>query len=130
MSTSGEETALAPSSSNGTQVTESANQVAAAAAAAVATMPAVAGKKNYVTFLVATIGQAAAAVNVLCTITGLIGGTWSFILTGGTTTGDTVDLAFLPAVVGSAVNTAVVATIPSSGAAGPPIAITIGGYVA
>jgi hypothetical protein len=81
------------------------------------------------TAVILSVGQAAAAANLLCTITGLVGGTWSIPLVGGTTTGDQLFLEFGIPIPGAAVNTAIVATVPASGAAGPPISATLVGMV-
>jgi hypothetical protein len=128
MSVSGGEPRVLTDVNIGTPVTSSANQAAAAAAAAVATLPAVAGKTNYLTLCVLSIGQAAASVSVLCTITGIIGGTMSIVLTGGTTQGQEIDIPQFNPLQGAAANTAIVATIPSSGVSGPAIAVVLGGY--
>jgi hypothetical protein len=112
----------------GTPVTASANQAASANAAAVATLGAVAAKTNYLTALILTAGVAAANVNLACTITGLITGTWTLILPAGTAEGGVIDVSFVAPIPASAANTAIVATIPASGATGPPIAVVVAGY--
>lgn len=123
MGTSGE-----TSESFGGVTSASANQAAAANAAAVATLAATAGKKTYLTGVVLAAGFAAAAVNLLCTIAGVTGGTISVLLTGGTSIGEDIVISFDPPLPSSAVNTAIVVTVPASGAAGPPISALATGY--
>lgn len=108
--------------------TKSATQIATANAAAVATLVAAAGQYGFLTALILSIGHAAAAADFVATVTGLAGGTWSIVLTQGTVTGDQVFLSFDHPIPTSAVNTAIVATIPATGAAGAAIAATVVGF--
>ncbi len=89
-----------------------------AAASAVATLPAVAGKTNYLTgFRVAGTG-ATSAVGVVVAITGLAAGTLNYILpvVAGATLGNTpLDVVFPHPLPASAPNTAIVVTCPSLG---------------
>lgn len=128
MGTSGEEPRVTVDQGIGTAVSASGSQAAAANAAAVATLPAVAGKTNYLTGLVLAVGSAAAAVNLVCTVTGVVGGPWSMVLVGGTVTGDQIFMPFVQPVPASGAGVAITATIPASGVSGPPIAAVVTGY--
>jgi hypothetical protein len=112
----------------GTPVSVSAIQVAAANAAAVATLPAVAGKTNYLTGFYFTAGNGLSE-DLTCTIVGVLGGTWSFVLalSANQSVAPVCDSLVQP-FPASAVNTALVATIPASGVGGGAIAIVLTGY--
>lgn len=102
-----------------------------AAATATATLAASATKTTYLcSFIITSTGSTAAAV-VAPTVTGLVGGTWT--LTYATVAGAT--LANQPLVVtlsrcvpGSAVNTAVVVSVPSLGAGNTNTTVVAQGY--
>lgn len=89
-----------------------------AAANAIATLPAVANKTNYLTGVEFTGGGATAGVLVVATITGLLGGTASYVFAAptGATLGASLILAFDPPLPASGQNVAIVATLPSLGA--------------
>jgi hypothetical protein len=89
-----------------------------AAAAATATLAALAAKFTYLTQLDFTGAGATAASVVTGTITGLLGGTRSFTIAvpAGVAVGITpLALNFIPPLQGSAVNTAIVVSVPSLG---------------
>ena len=90
-----------------------------AAASAVATLAApIEGKKNYVTgFLITSAGATAAAV-VLGTITGLVGGTITFVYTapaGATIAGSPYMVTFPIPIPAAVASSAVALTLPSLG---------------
>jgi hypothetical protein len=90
-----------------------------AAASAVATLAAAAGKTTYITGFDITGGGATAASVVTATVTGLLGGTQSYTIAvpAGATLGITpLFVSFPTPYPASAVNTAIVVTVPSLGA--------------
>ena len=100
-------------------------------ASAVATIAAVAGKTNFLSGLTITAGGAVAAALVNATVTGLAGGTatYTFAAPAGATAGATpMALTFNPALPASAVNTAIVLTLPALGAGNTNAAVTAWGY--
>lgn len=101
-------------------------------ATATATMAAVSGKTNYIAgFHVSGGGATAAAIPTL-TITGLIGGTRSFVVPvpAGATAGiQPIRVAFYPPVPASAANTAIVVSVPAFGAGNTKAVVTATGYV-
>lgn len=116
--------------SGATNVAASSGNVANATATA--TLPAVAGKTNYVTGFSITGGGATAALLVNATLTGVVGGPLNY--TFGAPVG--VAVAALPLVVeletplpASAVNTAVSISLPALGAGNTNAAVNIHGYV-
>lgn len=101
----------------GTPVSGSSGNVAAAAATA--TLAAAAGKTTYMTGFDITGAGATAASVVTATVTGLLGGTQSYTIAvpAGATLGIApVFVAFSQPFPASAVNTAIVVTVPSLGA--------------
>lgn len=101
----------------GTAIAGTSGDVANASAAAALT--AVALKTNYVTGVEFTFSGATAASVVVATITGLLGGTQSFVVAvpaGATLGGTPLLLKFDPSHPASAVNTAITATLPALGA--------------
>lgn len=112
-----------------TAVTSSSGNVAAAAASA--TLAAVAGKTNYVTGFEITGGGATAGLNVIATLVGLLSGTASYIVTAavGVLVGNRpVVVQFSPAIPASAVNTALVLSVPSLGLGNTHSAVVLHGY--
>ena len=88
-------------------------------ASAVATLPAVANKTTFLSSVQFTAAGATAGAVVVATITGLLGGTLSYVFTvpTGATVGATpLVLNFDPPLPASAVNTAIVCTLPALGA--------------
>lgn len=115
--------------SGAVSVTASSGNVAAASA--VATIPAVANKTAYLTGFIITSAGATGALVVSPTITGIIGGTMTFTYTtvAGVAVGNTPLIVTLPIpVAASAVNTAIVLTLPSLGAGNLNAAVTAFGY--
>lgn len=118
-----------PVYTNITYITASSGTVAAGAA--VATIPAVAGKTAYITgFTITSTGSTAAAV-VAPTIVGLISGTATFAyasVAGVTLSNQPLIVPFYPAVPASAVNTAIVVTLPSLGAGSTNATVVVTGF--
>lgn len=113
-----------------TQVTASSGNVANTSA--VAALPAVAGKTNYVTGITITSGGATAAALVNATLAGVIGGTMTYTFgapTGAAVAASPFTLQFYPPVAASAVNTAITLTLPALGAGNTNAAVTIQGFV-
>lgn len=103
--------------SGGTAVGGTSGNVANASAAAA--LAAAASKTNYVTNVEFTFSGATAASVVVATLTGLLGGTQSYIVSvpAGVAVGGTpLVLTFNPPQPASAVNTAITATLPAVGA--------------
>jgi len=103
-------------------------RAAGANVAANAAIGPVAGVLTWVTMVVFTIGIATTALELDATITGLVGGTWTINLVGSLTVSNTIVIPFPVALPSSAVNTAITAGIPASGASGPAISTSIAGY--
>lgn len=100
-------------------------------AVATATMPALAGRLNYLNSLLVTAGGATAAAVVTCTITGLQGGTVSFIYgapAGAGVPATPLAASFPNSVPASALNTAIAASCPALGAGNTRMVVTITGY--
>jgi hypothetical protein len=103
-----------------------------AAASAVATLPAVSGKTNYIEGFTITGAGATGASNVVATLTGLLGGTNSYIVTapaGVTTAIQALTVVFDTARPASAANTAIVVTLPSLGAGNTHACVNAWGFV-
>lgn len=101
----------------GTQISASSGNVANANA--VATLPAVANKTNYLSGVSLTGAGATAAGVVEATIDGLVGGTMTFTMAvpAGVTAGlPALNLSFNPPLPAAAPNTAIVVTLPALGA--------------
>lgn len=100
-------------------------------ASAAATIAAVAAKLNYINGFSCTAGGATAAAVVNVTVTGLLGGTltYSFATPAGATAGSTpLVINFPDALPASAVNTAIVVTMPALGAGNTNAACNIHGF--
>ena len=103
-----------------------------AAGSAVATFPAVAAKTNFVTGFEITGGGATGAALVVATLVGLLGGTASYIVAAvaGATLGNTpLVVQFSKAMPASAVNVALVLTLPSLGVGNTNAAVSMHGYL-
>lgn len=101
-------------------------------AQAVATLPAVAGKTNYLSGFTVTGSGATAGLPVVVTVTGLLGGTLSFVYTAaaGVLVANTpLVVTFARPIPASAVNTAIVVTCPALGAGNTNNAVVANGYV-
>ena len=102
-----------------------ANAVASAA------LPAVAGKTNYLTGVMMTSGGATAAAVVTCTITGLLGGTVTFIYGAPLGVGllaQPLAMPFPYPLPASAPNVAVTASCPALGLGNTNAAISVLGF--
>ena len=111
-------------------VTASSGNVANASA--VATLPAVAAKTNNLSGLLISGAGATAASVVTATVTGLLGGTMSITVPvpAGAAVGITpIYLDFNPPLPASAVNTAIVVTLPALGAGNTNASVSAWGYV-
>lgn len=100
-------------------------------APAVATLPAVAGVTNYVTGFMISAGGATAAALVVATLTGLLGGTASIVygaVLGATLADQPVIVTFPNPIPASAVNTAIVLTLPALGAGNTNAVVELFGY--
>ena len=118
-----------PSSSGITPVTASSGNVANAAA--VATLAAAAGVTTYISGFEITGGGATAASVVSATVTGLIGGTATYTVgaVAGAMLANTPILAvFNPPIPASAVNTAIVITVPALGVGNTNSTVVAHGY--
>ena len=116
--------------SGATVVVSSSGNVAAASAIATLASPAD-NKKNYVTGFMITSAGATAGVAVVGTITGLLGGTISFVYSAptGAAVGSTPYILSFPIPVPAATGaTAIVLTLPSLGLGNTNAAVTLFGF--
>jgi hypothetical protein len=114
----------------GTQVANSSGNVANANA--IATLPAIANRVNYLTSVSFTGGGATAGSLVVATITGVIGGPLSFVFavpTGVAVGAAPLLLGFESPLWATGPNVAIVATLPALGAGNTNAATSISGYV-
>lgn len=98
-----------------------ANSANQANANAVATLPGVAAKTTYITGFQLTASGATAGLAVTATVAGVLGGTMNYTFTfpAGVAVGATpLTVAFPTPIPASAANTAIVVTLPASGAGG------------
>ena len=112
-----------------TPVTSSSGNKANASAAA--TLAASATQVTYLTGFEVTASGATAASVVLVTVTGVAGGTMTYVLTvpaGVTTAASPLQVEFSPPVPGSAVNTAIVVTVPALGSGNTNAAVVAHGF--
>jgi hypothetical protein len=103
-----------------------------AAGACVASLAANATKTNYVTGFEVTGAGATGASNIIVTLTGLLGGTRSYIMTipaGATVQVTPLIVPFTTPLPGSAINTAITVTTPSFGAGNTHSCANIHGFV-
>lgn len=99
---------------------------------AVATLPAVSGKTNYITGFSCTGLGATALANVVITVAGLIGGTasYNFQFPAGVTNICTpVHVTFPVPIPASATNVAIVVTLPAAGAGNTSASCNAYGFV-
>lgn len=99
---------------------------------AVATMAAVAAKTNYITGFQITASGATSAGVVNATVVGLLGGTATYTFTvpaGATTAAQPLQVTFANPMPASAVNTAIVVTLPALGSGNTNAAVNAQGYV-
>lgn len=114
----------------GTAISAASGNVANSAA--VSTLPAVALKTNYLTSFTITSAGATSASVVLATITGLLGGTQTFVvpvIAGANLANAPIVMTFDTPLPASAVNTAIVVTLPALGTGNTNAATTATGYV-
>lgn len=112
-----------------TAVSSSSGNVANASA--IATLAAVVGKTTYVKGLTITPGGATAAALVTATLVGTLGGTLSYTMgapTGAAVAGYPFMINFGDGIPASAVNTALVLTLPALGAGNTNASVSIWGY--
>lgn len=113
-----------------TVLTSSSGNVANASA--VATLAATAAKTTWITGFEITAGGATASAVVVSTVVGVLGGTMSYIFAApaGATVGATpLVVMFDNPIPGSAVNTAIVVTLPALGAGNTNAAVVAHGFV-
>ena len=119
-----------PTVSNNSPARYSSAEVANASA--VATLPAVTGQTGFITGAEVYVGGATAGALVDLSITGLLGGTQVFPVSapaGVALAGSPLILKFAPPIPASAVNTAIVATLPALGVGNvKALVVLIGGY--
>lgn len=102
-----------------------------AAGAAVATLAAVAGRTTYITGFEITSSGATAALVVNPTITGTVTGTLTYVyaaVAGVTLINQPLVVTFNPPIPASAINTAIVVTLPSLGAGNTNAAVVAHGF--
>lgn len=108
------------------------SSVSGAAAAITATMPAVAGKTNYISgFQINGSGSTAASL-VTAILSGVLGGSQNYeiaVVAGATLVNQSINVNFNKPIPASAVNTAINLTVPSLGAGNTNSNATIWGYV-
>lgn len=97
-----------------------------------ATMPAVAGKTNYITGFEITSGGATAASIVFAVLSGLLGTSLGFnyaVVAGATVGNAPLIVEFPKPIPANAVNTSIVLTLPSLGAGNANTCVNLHGYV-
>jgi hypothetical protein len=102
-----------------------------AAGAIAATLAAVASRTNYLTGFEITSGGATAASLVDVTVTGLLGGTATYVLAvvaGATLGNQPLCVQFDPPIPASAVNTAIAVNVPSLGAGNTKARVVAHGF--
>jgi len=100
-------------------------------AQAVATLPAAAGKTTWITGFQCTASGATAALPVVVTVTGTISSNMSFIfsfVTGALLGSPMLAIAFPQPIPASAVNTAIVVTLPAGGLGNTNATVTAQGF--
>jgi len=101
---------------NSASVNAASGNVAAAVASA--TLPAVAGKTNFLTGFTVSGAGATAALPVIVTVTGVLGGTLSYVYVaavGVLAANQPLNMRFNPPLQAAAANTAIVVSCPSLG---------------
>lgn len=99
--------------------------------AATATLAGAAGKTTYISGFEITSGGATAAALVSATVTGLLGGTATYTygcVAGATTANAPLVVTFTPPQPASAVNTAIVVSLPALGAGNTNATVVAHGY--
>lgn len=116
--------------SNGTAIGATSGNVANASAVATLAAPG-AGITNYLTGFEITFSGATAASVVVATVTGLLGGTRSYIVSvpaGATVGGTPLIVDFSTPIPASAANTAIVVTLPALGAGNTNACVNARGF--
>jgi hydroxymethylglutaryl-CoA reductase len=111
-------------------VTGSSGNIAAATAAA--SLPAVAGKTNYITGFTVTGTGATAALAVSVTVTGTLSGTMTFTYAaaaGAAVANQQLNVTFPFPIPASAVNTAITVSCPTLGTGNTNNTVNVFGYV-
>lgn len=101
-------------------------------AVATATLPAVAGKTNYITGAEITYSGATTGAVFLATLTGVLGGTQSFVVsvpTGATVGGSPICIKFDPPHPASAANTAIAVSLPALGTGAAHACVNVRGIL-
>ena len=99
--------------------------------AATASLPAVAGKINYVTGFEITSGGATTSLLAVATLTGLVGGQLDYVigvLAGAVLLNQPLVVSFNPPLQASGVNVAITLTVPALGLGNTNAAATIRGF--
>jgi hypothetical protein len=100
-------------------------------ASAVATLAAVAGRTTYITGFEITAGGATTGASVTATVVGILGGTLNYTFTvasGALVSSYPLIVTFDTPVPASAVNTAIVVTLPALGAGNTNATVVAHGY--
>lgn len=101
-------------------------------ASAVAAMPAVAAKTNYITGFEVTASGATTGLAVTVTVAGILGGTLSYTFTfpaGVLVAAQPLTIEFPEPIPASAVNTAITVTCPAGGAGNTNTTVNVHGFV-
>src|SRR5205085_5300644 len=115
--------------SGATQLANSSGNVANASA--VATLAGAAGKTTYIACMNISASGATSASVVTATLAGLLGGTASFtvsVVAGATLGVPTLNVSFNPPLPASAVNTAIVLTLPALGTGNTNATVSAWGF--
>ena len=124
-------TITAGTPATGTSVTPITASSTGSNASQAATLAGVAAKTTYISGVAFTSGGSTAGGTITCTITGTVSGTLNFtfdVATGATATSNPLIMQFSPPIPGSAVNTAIVATIPAAGAGNTGQSVSAWGF--
>lgn len=109
----------------------SASSGSVANAIATATLAAAAGKTNYLKGFVVTGGGATAATTVVVTVTGVAGGTMSFVLpipAGPNVSVGIINVPFSMPIPATGANVAIAVNVPAAGAGNTNMAVVAYGY--
>lgn len=112
-----------------TPITASSGNVANATATA--TLTAAAGVTTYISGFQITGGGATAAALVAATVVGIVGGTATYtygVVAGAVLANPVLQVTFTPPVPASAVNTAIIVSVPAFGAGNTNATVTAQGY--
>lgn len=118
-----------PTVAGATSITASSGNVANGSA--VATLAGVAAKTTYIAGFQVTAGGATAGADVTVTVAGVITGTMSYTFTfptGAVVPAQPLIVSFYPPIPASAVNTAVVVTVPAGGTGNTNTTVSAQGF--